>query len=75
MRKTLVELARDKGIAHKQDVYPFYGSDGSAARAAGNDFRVGLIGPGVASSHSTERTHKKGVEATIELCLAYIGQL
>jgi putative aminopeptidase FrvX len=75
MRKTLVELARDKGIAYKQDVYPFYGSDGSAARNAGNDFRVGLIGPGVASSHSTERTHKKGVEATVELCLAYIAQL
>jgi len=72
MRKKLVELARAGGIPHKQDVYPYYGSDGSAARAAGNDFRVGLIGPGVASSHSTERTHKRGVEATIDLCEAYI---
>ena len=73
MRKKLVELARDGEIAHRQDVYPYYGSDGSAARAAGNDFRVGLIGPGVASSHSTERTHKKGIEATIDLCVAYIS--
>lgn len=72
MRKRLVELARGGNIAYQQDVYPYYGSDGSAARAAGNDFRVALIGPGVASSHSTERTHKKGIEATIDLCLAYI---
>ena len=72
MRKKLVELARAGGIPYKLDVYPYYGSDGSAARAAGNDFRVGLIGPGVASSHSTERTHKRGIEATIDLCEAYI---
>lgn len=72
MRKQLVELAREGGIAYKQDVYPYYGSDGSAARAAGHDFRVGLIGPGVAASHSTERTHKKGIEATIDLCEAFI---
>ena len=72
MRKKLVELARVGGIPYKQDVYPYYGSDGSAARSAGNDFRVALIGPGVASSHSTERTHKKGIEATIDLCVAYL---
>lgn len=75
MRKKLVELAREGEIPHKQDVYPYYGSDGSAARSAGNDFRVALIGPGVASSHSTERTHKKGIEATIDLCQAYIEAL
>jgi len=28
---------------------------------------------GVAASHGTERTHIKGIEATIDLCLAYIG--
>lgn len=79
MRKKLVELARAGGMPHKQDVYPYYGSDGSAARSAarsaGNDFRVGLIGPSVASSHSTERTHKKGIEATVDLCQAYIEGL
>lgn len=73
MRKKLVELARKGGIRHQQDVYPYYGSDGSAARSAGHDFRVGLIGPGVASSHSTERTHKKGIEATVDLCQGYIN--
>ncbi len=72
MRRRLVKLAREKGIDYVQDVYPYYGSDGSAARSAGNDFRVGLVGPGVAASHSTERTHKKGIEATIDLCEAYI---
>jgi putative aminopeptidase FrvX len=63
------------GIPHQVDVYPFYGSDGSAALRAGNDFRVGLIGPGVSASHGVERTHKKGIEATINLCLAYIEQM
>lgn len=72
MRKKLVELAREKSIPYVQDVYPFYGSDGSAALSAGNDFRVALIGPGVAASHSTERTHKVGIEATVDLCAAYI---
>jgi len=39
---------------------------------AGRDFRVGLIGPGVSASHGVERTHKKGIEATIALCLAFL---
>lgn len=71
-RKKLVDLCDKNKIPYKLDVYPFYGSDGSAALRAGKDFRVGLIGPGVAASHGVERTHKKGVEATIDLCLAYI---
>lgn len=75
MRSRLVELAENGKIPHVIDVYPFYGSDGSAALRAGNDFRVGLIGPGVAASHGVERTHAQGVEATIDLCLAYIGAL
>ena len=75
MRKKLVDLADGNSIPHSVDVYPYYGSDGSAALRAGNDFRVGLIGPGVAASHGVERTHVKGIEATIELCLAYIASL
>ena len=74
-RKRLVNLADDNNIAYKLDVYPYYGSDGSAALRAGNDFRVGLIGPGVAASHGVERTHRKGIEATVELCMAYIDAL
>ena len=74
-RKQLVELARKHKIPHKVDVYPFYGSDGSAALRAGNQFRVGLIGMGVAASHGVERTHKKGVEACIDLCMAVMNTL
>ncbi|NCP44940.1 MAG: M42 family metallopeptidase [Flavobacteriales bacterium] len=74
-RKKLVDLAKKNKIPYKLDVYPHYGSDGSAALRAGNDFRVALIGMGVAASHGTERTHKKGIEATINLCLAYIDSL
>ncbi len=72
-RKKLVDLANKNNIPYKVDVYPFYGSDGSAALRAGNDFKVALIGMGVAASHGTERTHKKGIEATIDLCLAYVN--
>ncbi len=74
-RKKLVQLADKNKIPYIIDVYPFYGSDGSAALRAGNDFRVALIGPGVAASHGMERTHKRGIEATIDLCLAYIEQM
>lgn len=74
-RKKLIDLARKNDISYKVDVYPYYGSDGSAALRAGNDFRVGLIGMGVAASHGTERTHIKGIEATIDLCLAYIDAM
>lgn len=71
-RKKLVDISDKKKIPYKLDVYPYYGSDGSAALRAGNDFRVALIGPGVAASHGVERTHVKGIEATIDLCLEYI---
>ena len=73
-RKELVNLAKKNNIPYKVDVYPFYGSDGSAALRAGHDFRVALIGMGVAASHGTERTHIKGIEATIDLCMVYINQ-
>jgi putative aminopeptidase FrvX len=71
-RKKLVELAEANKIPYAIDVYPYYGSDGSAALRAGKDYKVALIGPGVAASHGVERTHKKGIEATIELCIKYI---
>lgn len=74
-RKKLVDLANKNNIPYKVDVYPFYGSDGSAALRAGNDFKVALIGMGVAASHGTERTHKKGIEATIDLCMAYLNSI
>ncbi len=73
-RKKLVQLAEKNNIPYIQDVYPYYGSDGTAALRAGNDFRVGLIGPGVSASHGIERTHKKGIQATYDLCMAYIKE-
>ncbi len=71
-RKKLVDLAEAKRIPFAIDVYPYYGSDGSAALRAGKDYKVALIGPGVAASHGVERTHKKGIQATIDLCVQYI---
>jgi putative aminopeptidase FrvX len=74
-RKRLFNISEEKGINCRLDIYPFYGSDGSAALRAGHEFVVGLIGPGVAASHGVERTHKDGVEATIQLCQAYMDTL
>lgn len=72
LRKRLVTLAKDNNIPYNVDIYPFYGSDGSAALRAGHDVRVGLIGPGVDSSHSFERTHIEAIKATIDLAVAYL---
>lgn len=73
-RSELTRLAQRYAIPHKVDIYPYYGSDGSAALRAGKDFRVGLIGPGVSASHGVERAHTKGIQATINLCLTLINQ-
>ncbi|CAK7074238.1 M42 family metallopeptidase [Tissierella sp.] len=72
LRKRLIDLAREEEINYKIDIYPFYGSDGSAALRAGYDFKVGLIGPGVDASHSFERTHIEAIENTIKLGIAYL---
>jgi putative aminopeptidase FrvX len=74
MRCRLAGLARDCGIPYRLDVFPHYHSDGSAALRAGQDVRVGLIGPGVAASHGMERTHRKGLDATRDLILAFIHE-
>ncbi len=72
MRQKLVRLAEENKISYIVDIFPYYGSDGGAALSAGCDFKVGLIGPGVNSSHGVERTHINGIKATKELMLAYI---
>ncbi|AFK22332.1 M42 family metallopeptidase [Pyrococcus sp. ST04] len=72
MTTRLIELAEDKGIPYVVDVFPYYGSDGSAALRAGWDFKVALIGPGVHASHGMERTHVRGLYATKDLIRAYI---
>lgn len=73
IRQKLTDLAKAQNIPYTVDVFPFYGSDGSAALKAGYDVRVGLIGPGVSASHGVERTHKKGIQATKDLILAFIS--
>lgn len=72
LRKKLIKLAKKAELDYNIDIYPSYGSDASAAMRAGWEFRHGLIGPGVDASHAFERTHKKGLQATIDLGLAYI---
>ena len=68
----LRELAMNNNIDFETDIYPYYGSDGSAALNAGYDVRVGLIGPGVSASHGVERTHEKALEETYKLTKLYI---
>mgnify|MGYP001792664065 CR=1 FL=1 len=61
-----------KDIAYKLDIYPYYGSDASAAIRAGFDVRHALFGPGIESSHALERTHMDSLEATADLLYAYV---
>ena len=68
----LVELAKGKKIDYKLDIYPYYGSDASAAIRAGFDVKHALFGPGIESSHALERTHIDSLEATAQLLYAYI---
>lgn len=72
LRKNLVKLAKENHIDYKLDIYPFYGSDASAAIRAGNDIIHGLVGPGIDSSHAFERTHKESIENTAKLLYHYV---
>ena len=72
LRKRLVNFAKDQRLSYKIDIYPYYGSDGSAALRAGNDIKVGLIGPGVDASHSFERTHIEAIKNTVQLGILYL---
>lgn len=71
-RNHLVNLAKEAGIDYKIDLYPYYGSDASAAVRAGHDVIHGLIGPGIDASHAFERTHRKSLENTYRLIDAYL---
>ncbi|MBS4193768.1 M42 family metallopeptidase [Lederbergia citri] len=72
LRKHLVQLAKDNNIDYKVDIYPYYGSDASAAINAGHDIVHGLVGPGIESSHAFERTHESSLINTEKLLLAYV---
>ena len=71
-RQHLTDLARQKQIPFKLDIYPYYGSDASAAMRAGAEVKHALLGAGIESSHSYERTHIDSVEATQNLVDAYL---
>ncbi len=66
------QLAQAHNIPYKMDIYPYYGSDGSAYWRAGGAARVALIGPGIDASHGYERTHKSSIEHTAHLIARYL---
>lgn len=68
----LIEIAKQRKLDYVVDVFPHYGSDVSAALRGGNNICGALIGQGVQASHSMERTHKKGLENTLELLKGYL---
>lgn len=71
LRRSLEELCKEENIPFATDIYPFYGSDASAALGSGYDIRAGLIGPGVFASHGYERTHMESLKATYDLIVAH----
>lgn len=75
MTSRLIELAERESLAYATDIYPYYGSDASAAMKAGLEARHALIGPGVFASHGYERTHRNGIENTLKLVCAYVQDL
>ena len=68
----LVNISKTNKIDYATDIYPFYGSDVSAAYRGGQDIKGALIGPGVHASHGMERTHRLALENTLKLLINYI---
>jgi putative aminopeptidase FrvX len=62
-----------RGIDLVPDIYPFYGSDGSAYWRSGGRAEVALIGPGVDTSHGYERTHLEALVDTAALVAEYLA--
>ncbi len=72
MNNKLRRLAAEFDIPAKTDIYPYYGSDGSAYWRSGGDARVGLVGPGVEASHAYERTHRESLLHSTHLIARYL---
>lgn len=68
----LVDISKTNAIDYATDIYPYYGSDVSAAYRGGHDIKGALIGPGVHASHGMERTHADAIENTFKLLINYI---
>ncbi|MCM8711830.1 M42 family metallopeptidase [Clostridium sp. SYSU_GA19001] len=71
LKKKLIETCKNNNIDYRIDIYPYYGSDASAALRAGWDIKTALIGPGVFSSHAYERTHMDAIISTLDLVVKY----
>ncbi|MFN3411407.1 MAG: aminopeptidase [Exilispira sp.] len=74
LTKKLERLAKENDIRYVKDIFPYYGSDGSAALRSGADLKVALFGVGVSSSHGYERTHEKGLLNTARLAASIIDE-
>lgn len=72
MNNKLRRLCEEYEIDYNVDIYVYYSSDGTAYWRAGGDAKVGLAGPGVASSHGYERTHKDALEHSAHLIARYM---
>jgi putative aminopeptidase FrvX len=72
LSQRLRQVAETFQVAHKIDIYPYYGSDGEAFWRSGGDVAVALIGPGVDASHNYERTHLDALLATTQWVMAYL---
>ena len=68
----LISIAKERSLDYVVDVFPHYSSDVSAALKGGNNICGALIGPGVQASHNIERTHRLGLENTLELLKGYL---
>lgn len=73
MTSKLIKLAKEANLQYAVDIYPFYGSDVSAAMRGGNNIKGALVGPGVHASHGMERTHYQAVENTLQLVALYLS--
>lgn len=72
LSQRLRRLADEHRLPYCVDIYPYYGSDGSAYWRAGGEMPVALIGPGVDASHNYERTHLEALLATTQWVMAYL---
>lgn len=72
LRQHLIDLAKNNDVDYRVDIYPYYGSDASAAIRAGFDIAHGLIGPGIDASHAFERTHISSLHHTATLIFHYL---
>lgn len=72
LNEKLRRIARTHEIPLRVDIYVNYSSDGTAYWHAGGEAKVALIGPGVASSHGYERTHRDALHHSAHLIARYL---